>query len=140
MANTIKIKRSAVQGKIPATADLQLGELAVNTYDGKLFLKKDNGTEAVVEIGGGGTTPAATVTAETSYGQAAAVGTSTAYARADHTHGTPASDKDTTAVTGLLKGDGTTISAAVAGTDYMAATKKIPFYLANGTASNIPLV
>lgn len=51
MASAIKIKRSAVQGKVPSTTDLQLGELAVNTYDGKLFLKKDNGTEAVVEIG-----------------------------------------------------------------------------------------
>lgn len=51
MASAIKIKRSAVQGKVPSTTDLQLGELAVNTYDGKLFLKKDNGTESVVEIG-----------------------------------------------------------------------------------------
>lgn len=35
-------------------------------------------------------TPASTVTNETSWGIAPAVGTSTAYARADHTHGTPA--------------------------------------------------
>ncbi|MER6249398.1 beta strand repeat-containing protein [Streptomyces griseorubiginosus] len=34
--------------------------------------------------------PAAAVTAETTYGQASAVGTGTTYARADHTHGTPA--------------------------------------------------
>jgi hypothetical protein len=53
MANTIKIKRSAVQGKVPGTGDLELGELAVNTYDGRLFTKKDNGTATVVEIGGG---------------------------------------------------------------------------------------
>jgi hypothetical protein len=52
MANTIKIKRSAVQGKVPTTGDLQLGELAINTYDGKLYTKKDNGTATVVEIGG----------------------------------------------------------------------------------------
>lgn len=67
-------------------------------------------------------TPASTVVAETSYGLSSAVGTSAAYARADHSHGTPASDKDTTAVTGLLKGNGSTISAAVAGTDYAAAS------------------
>ena len=41
--------------------------------------------------GGGGGTPATTVVTETSYGQASAVGTSTDYARADHTHGTPPS-------------------------------------------------
>jgi hypothetical protein len=57
MANTVKIKRSSVQGKVPTTGDLQLGELAVNTYDGKLYTKKDNGTTTIVEIGGvtGGT-------------------------------------------------------------------------------------
>lgn len=58
MANTFKLKRSSVQGKIPTTGDLQLGELALNTYDGKLYTKKDNGTASVVEIGaagGGGT-------------------------------------------------------------------------------------
>jgi hypothetical protein len=46
----VKMKRSAVAGKVPTTAQLELGELAVNTYDGRLFLKKDDGTEAVVEI------------------------------------------------------------------------------------------
>jgi hypothetical protein len=55
MANTIKIKRSAVAGKTPAVGDLQLGELAINTYDGKLYTKKSvSGTESVVEIGAGG--------------------------------------------------------------------------------------
>jgi len=55
MANTIKIKRSAVQNKVPTTGDLQLGELAINTFDGKLYTKKDNGTASVVEIGGSAT-------------------------------------------------------------------------------------
>ena len=44
MANPIKIKRSATQGKVPTTAQLELGELALNTYDGKLYTKKDDGT------------------------------------------------------------------------------------------------
>jgi hypothetical protein len=54
MASTVKIKRSAVQGRVPTTGDLQLGELAVNTYDGKLYTKKDNGTATIVEIGASG--------------------------------------------------------------------------------------
>ncbi len=54
MANTIKIKRSAVPTKVPATGDLDLGELALNTFDGKLYTKKDNGTASIVEIGAGG--------------------------------------------------------------------------------------
>lgn len=46
----IKIKRSAVAGKVPTTAQLDLGELAVNTYDGKLYTKKNDGADAVVEM------------------------------------------------------------------------------------------
>lgn len=53
MANTIKLRRSAVAGKTPAVGDLQLGELALNTYDGKLYTKKDNGTASIVELSGG---------------------------------------------------------------------------------------
>lgn len=36
----IRIRRSATPGNIPTTAQLDLGELAINTYDGRLFLKK----------------------------------------------------------------------------------------------------
>jgi len=51
MANVIKLRRSAVQGNIPTTAQIALGEVAINTFDGKLFIKKDDGTESVVEPG-----------------------------------------------------------------------------------------
>lgn len=52
MANTIKLKRSAVQGKAPSVNDLELGEIGLNTYDGKLYIKKDDGSPSIVEIGG----------------------------------------------------------------------------------------
>ena len=48
--NKIELKRSAVPGKVPTTSSLDLGELALNTYDGKVFLKKDNGTQSIVEL------------------------------------------------------------------------------------------
>lgn len=49
--STIKIKRSAVAGKVPVDSDLDLGELAINTYDGKLFLKKSvSGTNTIVDV------------------------------------------------------------------------------------------
>jgi hypothetical protein len=51
MANTVKLKRSAVASAVPTTAQLELGELAINTNDGKLFLKRNNGTESIVEVG-----------------------------------------------------------------------------------------
>jgi hypothetical protein len=43
MATPFRIKRSAVPGKRPVVADLQLGELALNTYDGYLFSQRDTG-------------------------------------------------------------------------------------------------
>jgi len=54
MPNIVKLKRSAVASAVPTTAQLDLGELAINTNDGKLFLKRNNGTESIVEIGAGG--------------------------------------------------------------------------------------
>lgn len=65
MANTIKLRRSATANAVPTTTQLALGELAINTFDGKLYLKKDDGTESIVQIGassGGGTTSGGTTT------------------------------------------------------------------------------
>jgi len=39
MSSQIIQKQSGVNGKIPLLSDLELGEFAVNTYDGKIFLK-----------------------------------------------------------------------------------------------------
>lgn len=57
----------------------------------------DGGQPQTIEVGyiaqtvqEGGGVPASTVVAETTYGQAPSVGDDTAYARQDHTHGTPA--------------------------------------------------
>ena len=50
--STIKLKRSAVGGRIPTTSDLALGELAINTYDGRAYIKKNvSGTESIVVVG-----------------------------------------------------------------------------------------
>ena len=43
MATPIRIKRSAVANKRPGLSDLQLGELALNTYDGRLYSERDTG-------------------------------------------------------------------------------------------------
>ena len=55
MAATILHKRSSTSGAQPANSDLTLGEIGVNTYDGKLFVKKSvGGTESIIEIGASG--------------------------------------------------------------------------------------
>lgn len=51
----IRLRRSATAGNVPTTSQLDLGELALNTYDGKVYLKKEvSGVQSVVEVGGGG--------------------------------------------------------------------------------------
>jgi len=40
MAQTVKLKRSNTAGTIPTTSNLALGEVAINTKDGKFFLRK----------------------------------------------------------------------------------------------------
>jgi hypothetical protein len=57
MATNIKLKSSALAGKIPTLSDLSLRELAVNTTDGKLFLRKGtgSGTDTIVDLTDHGT-------------------------------------------------------------------------------------
>lgn len=68
MANKIQLKRSAVAAKVPTTTDLDLGEIGVNTYDGKVYIKKDSGTPSIVEVTGPGVTPGTTGNVLTSNG------------------------------------------------------------------------
>jgi len=50
MAQTITLKRSSVAGRAPTTVDLSLGEIAINTFDGVVYIKKNNGTESIVSL------------------------------------------------------------------------------------------
>lgn len=50
MAVKIELKRSAVPGKIPTVGQLDLGELAINTYDGTVYLKQDNGVQSIIQL------------------------------------------------------------------------------------------
>lgn len=50
MAQVVKLKRTSVEGRKPTTSNLELGELAINTFDGKIYFEKDNGTPSIEEI------------------------------------------------------------------------------------------
>ena len=77
MATPIKIKRSAVPGKRPQVSDLQVGELALNTYDAELVTLRQRGfthnfesstDNSITKVGGGSgpwTPSAASYTAST---------------------------------------------------------------------------
>lgn len=54
MAQTIKLKRTSTSGSVPTTAQLALGEVAINTYDGDMYIKKSvSGTESIVHLNRG---------------------------------------------------------------------------------------
>ena len=79
MATPFKLKRSAVTGKRPGLDDMQIGELAINFYDGHLFAERDTGgvgigttvtllTPWVENFGGGSINYNGIVTATTYHG------------------------------------------------------------------------
>jgi len=74
MAQTIKLKRSATPGTDGSAASLQLGEVAINTFDGRIFTARDNGTASIVEF----------LTDLDLVG----TGTATTVSRSDHNHDT----------------------------------------------------
>jgi len=79
MATPFKLKRSAVTGKRPGLDDMQIGELAINFYDGHLFAERDTqgvgiGTTVALltpwieNFGGGSITYSGVVTATSYHG------------------------------------------------------------------------
>ena len=50
MAQVVRLKRTSVEGRKPTTSNLELGELAINTYDGKIYFEKNDGSPAIKEI------------------------------------------------------------------------------------------
>jgi hypothetical protein len=60
MTTVIKPKRSTVAASIPTSGQLEIGELAINIPDGKLYTKDSAGT--IKELGGAGSVSLQTVT------------------------------------------------------------------------------
>jgi hypothetical protein len=104
--NVVKFKRSAVAGKVPQTTDLNLGELALNTYDGRIYLKKSVASvETVVALQpfpDGGTS-----------GQILSLDSNGNLTWSSNSYTLPTAN---TSILGGVKVDGTTISAAIDGT------------------------
>ena len=52
MATTIKLKSSATAGNAPSLSNLSLRELAINTADGKLYVRQGDGsgTDTIVDF------------------------------------------------------------------------------------------
>jgi len=56
MSSVIKLKRSETSGSIPTTSNLEIGEVAVNTADQKIYVRSSTG---IVVVGNGATSGAA---------------------------------------------------------------------------------
>jgi hypothetical protein len=71
MAQSIILKRSALPGKVPTTGSLNAGEIAVNTYDGKLFIKRSGNVDSIegIVVTNSTTTGSITLTRTGSFGE-----------------------------------------------------------------------
>ena len=109
MPFNIILKNSSTPGQVPAPYTIELGELALNTYDGKVYLKKEvNGVQTVVEVAGDALR---SLSIDSANGFAGSVTSTT----------TPTVTLSTT-VSGIIKGNGTSLLAATPGVDYLTPT------------------
>lgn len=126
--------------KVSKSGDAMTGDLVLadSSPDTALSAASRAFVEAAVASAGSGPSPSGTVTAETSYGQTANAGAATAYARGDHTHGTPAAPAAGTTAGTFAAGDDARITGAVqkatvtAKGDLLAAT-------GNAAVSRLPV-
>jgi len=117
---------SAVPTNTNLTSSANGAELALNYTDGKLYYKDNGGTVRLLA-------DKISVSVASANGFAGTVAQATATS-------TPAITL-TTSITGVLKGNGTAISAAVSGTDYAPATSGTSILYGNGAGgfSNVSI-
>ena len=118
----IRLYYSATASAQPSAGNLADGELALNTNDEKLYFKNSAGTVKLLASSSGASGSVTTVSVVSANGFAGSVANAST---------TPAITLTTT-VTGLLKGNGTAVSAAVSGTDYAPATSGSSLLYGNG--------
>ncbi len=161
----IQLYYSTTGSAVPTSGNLASGELAINIADGKLYYKNSGGTvkqiaatttgtnaQLLANDGSGGFSNV-TVGSGLSYsgGTLSASGggtvTTVSVVSANGLAGTVANATTTpaitlsTSITGVLKGNGTAISAAVSGTDYAPATSGTSILYGNGSGgfSNVTI-
>ena len=120
---TIQLYYSATPSGTPNSANLSYGELALNIFDGKLYFKDSTNTVSLLASTTGAIATVQTVSVVSANGFAGTVATATT---------TPAITLTTT-TNGVLKGNGTAISAASPGIDYAPATSGTSILKGNGS-------
>ena len=127
----IQLYYSTTASAVPVNTNLLNGELAINITDKKLYAKDNTGTVFLLASEAGTSGTVQSVSVVSTNGLAGTVANATT---------TPAITLSTT-VTGVLKGNGTAISAAVSGTDYAPATSGSSILYGNGSGgfSNVTI-
>jgi len=127
----IRLYSTSTALAVPLAANLAAGELAINTNDGKLYFKNSSGVVTLIASTAAVPGTVQSVSVTTANGFAGTVATATT---------TPAITVSTT-ITGVLKGNGTAISAATSGTDYAPATSGTSILYGNGSGgfSNVTI-
>jgi hypothetical protein len=127
----ISLYFSTTAAAVPSSGNLANGELAINITDKKLYAKDNTGAVFLLASESGTTGTVSTVSVVSANGLAGTVANATT---------TPAITLSTT-ITGVLKGNGTAISAAVSGTDYAPATSGTSILYGNGAGgfSNVTI-
>ena len=119
----VSLYYSTTPSAVPTNTNLINGELALNIYDKKLYAKDSTGTVFLLASESGSAGTVTDVSVVSANGFAGTVANPT----------TAAAITISTSVTGILKGNGTAISAAAAGTDYAPATVGTSILYANGS-------
>lgn len=127
----ISLYYSTTASAAPTAGNLANGELAININDGKLYYKDSGGSVQLIASKNGASGSVTTVSVVSANGFAGTVANDTT---------TPAITL-TTSITGILKGNGTAISAAASGTDYAPATSGTSILYGNGSGgfSNVTI-
>ena len=128
MAVKIELKRSAVPGKVPTVSQLDLGELAINTYDGAVYFKQDTGVQSIIRLattaGSGSTIASASYATYAASSSLPLLGIVTASVNAS-------------TIT-FIKGDETTFNVTVSQSGSVATASYAIFAQNAATASYIP--
>jgi len=127
----ISLYYSTTASSVPIAGNLANGELGLNIADMKLYAKNSSGVVTLLASSSGASGTVSTVSVVSANGLAGTVANATT---------TPAITLSTT-ITGVLKGNGTAISAAVSGTDYAPATSGTSILYGNGSGgfSNVTI-
>lgn len=122
MSTVIKLKRSETGGSAPTTSDLEVGEVAVNTTDQKIYMRDSTGVVLVADTATGG-------------GAAGSAFTSIAVSGQSTVQADSATDTLTLEAAGLnsITTDATTDTITI------GTPTSIPFTTSSGTSTGIAL-